>query len=149
MIRRSTGWNKSFGEDKKKAPGLLKSNANHFYKHETPNRATGGKYPLSRFDVFLLSKNDWRCKDIIFCCMKVIEILNFNRELLKRLQAAGIRLEDARYIDLYADYNPPTRSRWKKVSYAVAVLSEKYSVSERKVYALVKRFQSDCKTLAV
>ena len=33
--------------------------------------------------------------------MKVIEILNFNRELLKRLQAAGIRLEDARYIDLY------------------------------------------------
>ena len=32
--------------------------------------------------------------------MKVIEILNFNRELLKRLQAAGIRLEDARYIDL-------------------------------------------------
>ena len=38
----------------KKAPGLLKSNANHFYKHETPNRATGGKYPLSRFDVFFV-----------------------------------------------------------------------------------------------
>lgn len=75
--------------------------------------------------------------------MKVIEILNFNRELLKRLQAAGIRLEDAR-----ADY---TRllDQGEKVSYAVAVLSEKYSVSERKVYALVKRFQSDCKTLAV
>lgn len=74
--------------------------------------------------------------------MKVIEILNFNRELLKRLQAAGIRLEDARYIDLYADY---TRllDQGEKVSYAVAVLSEKYSVSERKVYALVKRFQSD------
>lgn len=36
--------------------------------------------------------------------MKVIEILKFNRELLKRLQAAGIRLEDARYIDLYSDY---------------------------------------------
>ena len=66
--------------------------------------------------------------------MKVIEILNFNRELLKRLQAAGIRLEDARYIDLYADY---TRllDQGEKVSYAVAVLSEKYSVSERKVYA--------------
>ena len=76
--------------------------------------------------------------------MKVIEILNFNRELLKRLQAAGIRLEDARYIDLYADY---TRllDQGEKVSYAVAVLSER----ERKVYALVKRFQSDCKTLAV
>lgn len=80
--------------------------------------------------------------------MKVIEILNFNRELLKRLQASGIRLEDARYIDLYSDY---TRllDQGEKVSYVVAVLSEKYSVSERKVYALVKRFQSDCKTLAV
>lgn len=80
--------------------------------------------------------------------MKVIEILNFNRELLKRLQASGIRLEDARYIDLYSDY---TRllDQGEKVSYVVAVLSEKYSVSERKVHALVKRFQSDCKTLAV
>ena len=36
--------------------------------------------------------------------MKVIELLNFNRELLKKLQEAGIRLEDARYIDLYMDY---------------------------------------------
>ena len=61
---------------------------------------------------------------------------------------SGIRLEDARYIDLYSDY---TRllDQGEKVSYVVAVLSEKYSVSERKVYALVKRFQSDCKTLAV
>ena len=32
--------------------------------------------------------------------MKVIEILNFNRELLKKIQDAGIRLEDCRYIDL-------------------------------------------------
>lgn len=80
--------------------------------------------------------------------MKVIEILNFNRELLKRLQTAGIRLEDAYYIDLYTDY---TRllEQGEKVSYTVAVLSEKYSVSERKVYALVKRFQSDRKMTAV
>ena len=80
--------------------------------------------------------------------MKVIEILNFNRELLKRFQVAGIRLEDVSYIDLYADY---TRllNQGEKVSYVVAVLAEKYSVSERKIYALVKRFQSDCKRFAV
>lgn len=67
---------------------------------------------------------------------------------MKRLQAAGIRLEDASYIDLYTDY---TRllDQGEKVSYVVAVLSEKYSVSERKVYALVKRFQSDCEIFAV
>lgn len=78
--------------------------------------------------------------------MKVIEILNFNRELLKRLQASGIRLEDARYIDLYSDY---TRllDQGEKVSYVVAVLSEKYSVSERKVYAgetVPERLQDAC-----
>lgn len=80
--------------------------------------------------------------------MKVIELLNFNRELLKKLQAAGIRLEDARYIDLYMDY-VRLLNQGDKVSYVVAVLSQKYSVSERKVYALVKRFQSDCNPLAV
>lgn len=78
----------------------------------------------------------------------MIEILKFNQELLKRLQAAGIRLEDTRYIDLYSDY-VHLLEQGEKVSYIVAVLSEKYSVSERKIYALVKRFQSDCKTLSV
>lgn len=48
--------------------------------------------------------------------MKVIEILNFNRELLKRLQASGIRLEDARYIDLYSDYTRML-DQGEKVSY--------------------------------
>ena len=80
--------------------------------------------------------------------MKVIELLNFNRELLKRLQEAGIRLEDAKYIDLYTEY-VRLLEQGEKVSYVVDLLSEKHSVSERKVYELVKRFQSDCKTFAV
>lgn len=80
--------------------------------------------------------------------MKVIELLNFNRELLKKLQEVGIRLEDTQYIDLYMDY-VSLLNQGEKVSYVVALLSEKYSVSERKVYALVKHFQSDCNSLAV
>ncbi|MGP1537449.1 hypothetical protein [Bacteroides heparinolyticus] len=80
--------------------------------------------------------------------MKVIDILNFNRELLKKLQDVGIRLEDYRYVDLYSDYTRMLE-RGGKVSYIVAVLSDRYSVSERKVYDLIKRSQSDCKTLAV
>lgn len=80
--------------------------------------------------------------------MKVIEILNFNQELLKRLQAAGIRLDDAGYIDLYEDYIR-LLDKGEKVSYIVAVLSKKYLVSERKVYSLIKRFQSECKAFAV
>lgn len=55
--------------------------------------------------------------------MKVIEIINFNRELLKKLQEAGVRLEDVQYVELYSEYMYRT-SQGEKVSYVVAVLSE-------------------------
>lgn len=80
--------------------------------------------------------------------MKVIEILNFNRELLAKLLESGIRLEDVRYVNLYTDYFHLQRAGGK-VTYIVAVLAEQYGISERKVYDLIKRFQSDCKPFAV
>ena len=80
--------------------------------------------------------------------MKIIEVLKFNRELINKLKMSGIRLEDAEYVDLYTDYTT-LLERGEKVSYIVARLSEKYAVSERKVYPLIKRFQSDCTPLAV
>ena len=80
--------------------------------------------------------------------MKTFEILNFNRELLNNIQKAGIRLDDVRFVDLYKDYNMML-GQGEKVSYAVAVLAEKYGVCERKVYGLIKRFKSDCKPFAV
>lgn len=76
--------------------------------------------------------------------MKIIEVLKFNRELIKRLKIAGIRLEDEEFVDLYTDYTNLLK-RGEKVSYIVALLSERYAVSERKVYMLIKRFGSDCK----
>ena len=33
-----------------------------------------------------------------------------------------------------------------KVSYIVAVLADRYGVSERKVFYLIKHFQSECKS---
>lgn len=80
--------------------------------------------------------------------MKIIEILNFNRELLSRIQNAGIRLDDCRYIELYDEYKT-MQSQGNKITYIVTVLSGKYEVSERKVYDLVKRFESNCKLFAV
>lgn len=80
--------------------------------------------------------------------MKIIEVLKFNRELIKKLKTLGIRLEDEEFVDLYTDYTT-LLNRVEKVSYIVARLSEKYAVSERKVYTLIKRFKSDCKPLAV
>ena len=80
--------------------------------------------------------------------MKVIEILNFNKELLNRIHIVGIRLSDYQYIDLYNEYRT-LQTQGEKITYIVAVLSEKYSISERKVYDLVKRFNSNCKSFTV
>lgn len=80
--------------------------------------------------------------------MTIYEILKFNRELLNRLRQSGIRLEDADYIDLFADFNKMVEAG-DKVSYAVAVIAERYGVCERKVYGLIKHFQSDCNPDAV
>ncbi|RXE61072.1 hypothetical protein ED328_16895, partial [Muribaculaceae bacterium Isolate-001 (NCI)] len=59
-----------------------------------------------------------------------------------------IRLEDADYIDLFVDFNDMV-GRGDKVSYAVAILADRYDISERKVYRLVKHFQNDCNPGAV
>ncbi len=80
--------------------------------------------------------------------MKIIELLKFNRELANRLKMAGVKPGDTDYIDLYNDYEEMV-AQGEKVSYAVAVLAERYGVCERKVYTLIKRFQSDCKPFAV
>lgn len=80
--------------------------------------------------------------------MKVFEILNFNREPLNRLREAGIRLCDVEYIDLYNEFRALVADG-NKVTYAVAVLAVKYSVSERSVYNVVSRFERDCKLNAV
>lgn len=80
--------------------------------------------------------------------MTIFEVLKFNRELLNRIRQSGIRLEDTDYIDLFADYNNMVAAG-DKVSYAVACLAADYHISERKVYSLIKRFQSDCNSSAV
>lgn len=80
--------------------------------------------------------------------MTIFEILKFNRELLERLHRIGVRLDDARYIDLFVDFNEMVGAG-EKVSYAVAVLADKYRISERKVYSLVRHFRDDCNPGAV
>lgn len=80
--------------------------------------------------------------------MTIFEVLRFNRELLIRLKNAGVRLEDATYIDLFVDFNNMV-AQGNKVSYVVACLASDYRISERKVYSLIKHFQNDCNPGAV
>jgi hypothetical protein len=76
--------------------------------------------------------------------MKVIDIVSFNRELLSKIRDAGIRLEDYMYIDMYNEFEL-MHGNGEKITYIVAVLAEKYSISERKIYYLIKHLNSDCK----
>lgn len=75
--------------------------------------------------------------------MTVFEILKFNREMLERLGRMSVRLDDTRYIDLFSEFCDMVNSG-DKVSYAVAVLADRYGVSERKVYSLLRHFRTDC-----
>jgi len=80
--------------------------------------------------------------------MTIFEVLNFNRELLEKLRRVGVKLEDTAYIDLFVEFNNMVGAG-DKVSYAVAVLADRYNVSERKVYSLIRHFRNDCSTGAV
>lgn len=80
--------------------------------------------------------------------MKVIDVLRFNRELLEKIARAGIRLDDIRYIDLFSDYMA-MKSQGEKITYIVSILAFRYSISERKVYSLIKHLQNDSNSDAV
>lgn len=80
--------------------------------------------------------------------MTIYEILSFNKELLRRLFDAGIQTKDYRYVDLFRDYIDML-NEGNKTTHAVSVLSDRYAISERKVYDVIRKLASDCKNSAV
>ena len=57
-------------------------------------------------------------------------------------------MDDVQYIDLFNEYLALV-TQGEKVSYIVATLADKYTISERKVYDLIRRFKTDCNLSAV
>ncbi len=80
--------------------------------------------------------------------MKVVEILKLGSEILKVLQESCIKVDDYKYVEMYEEYKEIVECGGKS-SYAVAVLAEKYGISERKVYYLLQKLSKDCKIGAV
>ena len=80
--------------------------------------------------------------------MTIYEILSFNKELLQRLFNAGVKTSDCLYVDLFNDYIW-MRNAGNKTTYIVAVLSDKYTMSERKVYDVIRHLSRDCNNGAV
>lgn len=77
--------------------------------------------------------------------MKVYELLSFNKELLKKLQSIGVKVEDCNVIDMFNEY-AELKKDGNKITYIVYRLSSKYKISERKIYSIVKRMQQDVDT---
>lgn len=76
--------------------------------------------------------------------MKAIELLKVSHSLIKALKNANLGLDDTKYIGLFDEYTEG-QSCGLKTSYLVASLANKYHISERKVYNLLKKFKNDCK----
>lgn len=74
--------------------------------------------------------------------MTVFEVLSFHKGLLRQLDDAGIKTEDFRFVDLFEDYKKMKQEGYKK-TYIVAVLAERYTVSERTVYGVLRRLSAN------
>lgn len=108
--------------------------------------------PLSRYCAFVFMRVAYKigaANVLQFLeTMTIFDILSFNKELLHRLSDVGIRTEDYRYVDLFRDFTKMITDG-NKTTYAVAVLAEKYGMSERKVYGVIRQLRRDCKGHAV
>ena len=76
--------------------------------------------------------------------MRIIDLVEFNRELLQRMNEAGIRLEDYKYCDLYRDYLKlsETMNTRKEV---ILTLAERHHISDRQIYNILKHLEMSVK----
>lgn len=76
--------------------------------------------------------------------MRIIDLVEFNKELLQRMNEAGIRLEDYKYCDLYRDYLKlsETMNTRKEV---ILTLAELHHISDRQVYNILKHLEMSVK----
>ncbi len=67
------------------------------------------------------------------------EILKMNEQLFRLLNDNSIDTKDLQYIPMVEEFRK-MKSKKHKVNYIVCFLSEKYDMSERGIYKIVKRF---------
>lgn len=72
--------------------------------------------------------------------MTVYEFLKVNETFLKYVTECLPSLQLISYLELYNDYLE-LQKRGEKVSYIVAILADKYKVTERLIYKITKQFK--------
>jgi len=76
--------------------------------------------------------------------MRIIDLVDFNRELLQRMKEAGIRLEDYKYCDLYRDYLKLSE-KMKTRKEVILTLAERHHITDRQVYNILKHLEMTVK----
>ncbi|MGM9777148.1 MAG: hypothetical protein ACI3ZD_02290 [Prevotella sp.] len=67
------------------------------------------------------------------------EIIKMNEQLFKLMRKNSIDIGDVQYLALFEEYKR-MKAKKHKVSYIVCFLSDKYDVTERGIYKIIKRF---------
>ena len=80
--------------------------------------------------------------------MKVIELLKISKIMLETLQDSCIKVNDVRFVEMYDEYIKLVEEGCKK-SYISAMLSDKFKISERQFFYIIKKLNQDCKKRAV
>lgn len=76
--------------------------------------------------------------------MRAIELVKISSEAMKVMSEIGIRTDDWRYVRMYEDFVEMRRNR-EKFRYIIAVLAERYGVSESTVKRVVGRMSREVK----
>lgn len=80
--------------------------------------------------------------------MTVYETLKLCGGVIEKLEKAGVKPSDHKYVALFEDFGR-AKQRGEKISYVVACLAQQYGMSERNVYDVVKRLAADCKAASL
>lgn len=72
--------------------------------------------------------------------MNVGNFIKIHSGLMKTLSELGVKIDDFKYVELFADYERMA-SDGNKITYIVSVLANKYKVSETNVYRVLRRFK--------
>lgn len=75
--------------------------------------------------------------------IQAIDLVRFCRELLKNLSTCDIRIDDYKYVEICDEYYKLVGEGHKK-EYAIAVVTEKFGVSESTLRRALKRL---CKSV--
>ena len=76
--------------------------------------------------------------------MKRIDLVEFNKELLQKLNEAGIRIEDYKYCDLYRNYLQLSETM-KSRKEVILTLAQKHGITDRQVYNILKHLEKAVK----